>query len=300
MSRDEVIVFGGSGFLGSHLADILDESGYKVTIFDRSDSPWRKKSQNIIIGDILNAETVNEAIKGKRFVFHLAGIADIGEAAGRPKETLTCNMLGSINILEACVTQGVERLLFASTVYVYSEKGSFYRVSKQSTELIIEAYAAQFGIGYTILRYGSLYGPRAQEWNGLKRYVTEAVCNAKVVYPGTGEERREYIHVLDAARLSVNALDPEFRNQCLTLTGAQIMTTSEMLHIIREVLGREVTIEFSTSRESYTNAHYGMTPYRYTPKMGRKIIPSTFIDIGQGILQLIEEASQTINTDAKE
>ncbi len=285
----KVVVFGGSGFLGSHLADGLQEAGYDVTLYDITPSPWLRPGQKMVLGSVTDVDAVRDVIKGAKYIYHLAGIADIGRASENPRETIENNVIGSTNIFEACVEHKVERLLFASSIYVYSDKGSFYRVSKQSAELLIEAYAQRYGLEYTILRYGSLYGPRAQEWNGIKRFITQAIREGKIEYPGTGEERREYIHVLDAVRLSIQVLGEEYVNQCLTLTGAQIMTSKEMLSIIKEVSGLPLEIVFSDSGDVYSTSHYGHTPYRYTPKQGRKLMPNSFIDIGQGILNMIEE-----------
>ncbi len=285
--REKVVVIGGSGFLGSHLADALHEAGYGVSIFDARRSPWLKPDQEMVLGDIRDEKALFGCIAGARYVYHLAGIADIGEAASSPRATVEHNIIGSTAVLDCCLRAKVERVLFASTLYVYSQQGSFYRVSKQAVELLIEAYHERFGLEYTILRFGSLYGPRAQEWNGLKRYVTQAVREGRIVYPGTGEERREYVHVKDAARLSVEALAPEHANHCLTLTGTQILNSSELLRMIREIMGGEVEIEFNP--EQRDPEHYEMTPYRFTPRVARKMVPNVFVDIGQGILDLVEE-----------
>jgi UDP-glucose 4-epimerase len=285
--NDKVVVVGGSGFLGSHLADALSEVGYAVSIFDVRQSPWLRPDQEMILGDIRDEKVLGDCIAGARYVCHLAGIADIGEAARSPRVTVEHNIIGSTAVLQSCLQAKVERVLFASTLYVYSQQGSFYRVSKQAVELLIEAYHENFGLEYTILRYGSLYGPRAQEWNGLKRYVTQAVREGRIDYPGTGEERREYIHVIDAARLSVEALAPDYANQCLTLTGTQILNSGELLRMIQEILRGEVEITFNP--EQRNPEHYELTPYRFTPRMARKIVPNVFVDIGQGILDLVEE-----------
>jgi UDP-glucose 4-epimerase len=289
--RSKAVVVGGSGFLGSHLADALTEAGYAVTIFDLNPSPWRRSEQEMVIGDIRDEAAVNHCLRGARYVYHLAGIADIGQASVSPKETVEHNIIGSANVLEACLREKVARLIYASTVYVYSQHGSFYRVSKQAVESLIEAYQERFGLEYTILRYGSLYGPRAQEWNGLKRYVTEAVKEGRITYCGSGEERREYIHVKDAARLSLVILAPEYANQCLTLTGSQILNSKELLHMIKEILGGMVELEFKP--DARDPAHYTLTPYRFTPREARKIVPNAFVDIGQGVLDLVEEVYQT-------
>ena len=288
--KDKVVVIGGSGFLGSHLADALTEAGYAVSIFDVRQSPWLRQDQEMILGDIRDEEALRDCIAGARYVYHLAGIADIGEAARSPRVTVEHNIIGSTAVLQSCLQAKVERILFASTLYVYSQQGSFYRVSKQAVELLIEAYHERFGLEYTILRYGSLYGPRAQEWNGLKRYVTQAVRQGRIDYPGTGEERREYIHVIDAARLSVEALSPDYANQRLTLTGTQILNSGELLRMIQEILGGKVEITFSP--EQRNPEHYELTPYRFTPRVARKIVPNVFVDIGQGILGLVEEVYQ--------
>ena len=288
--KDKVVVIGGSGFLGSHLADALAEAGYAVSIFDVRQSPWLRQDQEMILGDIRDEEALRDCIAGARYVYHLAGIADIGEAARSPRVTVEHNIIGSTAVLQSCLQAKVERILFASTLYVYSQQGSFYRVSKQAVELLIEAYHERFGLEYTILRYGSLYGPRAQEWNGLKRYVTQAVRQGRIDYPGTGEERREYIHVIDAARLSVEALSPDYANQRLTLTGTQILNSGELLRMIQEILGGKVEITFSP--EQRNPEHYELTPYRFTPRVARKIVPNAFVDIGQGILDLVEEVYQ--------
>ena len=285
--KDKVVVVGGSGFLGSHLADALTGAGYTVTIFDVRPSPWLQSEQEMIVGDIRDEGALNSCIKGARYVYHLAGIADIGQASRSPRTTVEQNIIGSTVVLDSCLNHDVERFLFASTLYVYSRQGSFYRVSKQAVELLIEAYYERFGLEYTILRFGSLYGPRAQEWNGLKRYVTQAVKERRIDYPGTGEERREYIHVIDAARLSLEALATDYANQCLTLTGTQILNSAELLRMIQEILGGEVEINFTP--EQRNPEHYEMTPYRFTPRVARKIVPNVFVDIGQGILDLVEE-----------
>jgi len=283
----KVVVIGGAGFLGSHLADALTDHGYDVCVFDARPSPWLKFGQEMILGDILNEDEVSRCLENSRYVYHLAGIADIGKAVASPRETLEKNIIGSAIVFDACVKAGVERVMFASTIYVYSRQGSFYRVSKQAVEHMLEAYHDQFALEYTILRYGSLYGPRSQEWNGLKRYVTQAVKEGSILYPGSGEERREYIHVKDAAQMSIAALSPEYANERLTLTGTHALNSKELLRMIQEILGETVRIEFR--KEERDPVHYDMTPYRFTPREGKKMVPSVFIDIGQGILDLVEE-----------
>lgn len=285
--RDQILVIGGSGFLGSHVADELEKAGFEITIYDLKDSPYRSDSQKFIQGSLEDQELLIESIKGKKFVYHFAGIADIGEAADNPLLTLQSNIMGTSYIADACVKCGVDRLLYASTVYVYSNKGSFYRASKQAAESIIETYNEKYNLDFTILRYGSLYGPRAQNWNGLKKYIIQAVNDKSIKHSGSGKEKREYIHVIDAAKLSVKAIDNNYKNESLTLTGTQVLTSSELLDMIEEIMGEEVEKTFLNKQGSFD--HYTLTPYRYSPKPGVKLVSQDFVDIGQGILSVVEE-----------
>ena len=165
----KIIVFGGAGFLGSHVADTLSEAGHEVTVFDIKKSPYLREDQKMIVGDILDIEAVEKAVAENEVVYHLAGIADIDECSKRPVDTVRYNVLGTVIVLEASRKARVKRFVFAGSVYVYSESGSFYRSSKQACELFIENYHRLYDLPYTIIRYGSLYGERADERNSIYR-----------------------------------------------------------------------------------------------------------------------------------
>ena len=290
-----VLVIGGAGFLGSHTADELISRGYKVTIFDRATSPWLKGDQKMIVGDILDEESLKQALKGVDIVYHFAGMSDINEASDKPLDAINLNIIGTANVLDAAVSIGIRRFIYASTMYVYSSYGSFYRATKQSAETVIEAYHEKYGLEYTLLRYGSLYGPRAQDWNGLRGYVKQVVCEGKLDYDGSGRERREYIHVQDAARLSVDVLDSKHKNQAVTVTGTQVLNSNELIEMIFEIAGNEQNVNYvETGERTY---HYSMTPYRYTPKQAKKLVPDEFIDLGQGILEIVEEIHHDLERD---
>ena len=178
----KIVVFGGAGFLGSHVCDHLSDSGHKVTIFDIRPSPWLRADQKMIVGDILDEATVNKAVAGADVVYNFAGIADIGEADRSPLSTAKYNFMGTIVTLEAARLAKIKRYVFASSLYVYSQDGGFYRCSKQACEIFIENYQRAFGLDYTILRYGSLYGPRSDGRNAIYRFVREALENRRIAY----------------------------------------------------------------------------------------------------------------------
>lgn len=290
---DKVVVIGGAGFMGSSTADILSDRGFNVTIFDHQPSSCLRANQEMVVGDILDRDAVNDVVSGAKYLYHFAGIADIGEANERPFDTVSLNVMGTTVALEAAVRSGVERFIYASTMYVYSPYGSFYRASKQAAEIIVETYHERFGLDFTFLRYGSLYGPRSQAWNGLRRYVSQVIREGKLDYRGTGKERREYIHVHDAARLSVDILDEIHKNKAITVTGHQVLSSEELTDLIFEIAGVEKNVVFGQDRSS--RDHYTMSPYRYTPKQARKLVPDEFIDLGQGVLEIIEDVHREVN-----
>ena len=284
MSR--ICVLGGSGFLGSHVADKLSEIGHDVAVVDRLRSVWLRKDQEMVIADLLDPNSIDKAIDGAEIVYNFAGLADLNQALTMPVKTIELNVLGNMYVLEACKKAGVDRYLFASSIYVYSREGGFYRCSKQSAEHYIEEYQNVYGLNYTILRYGSLYGPRSGEENGLFRIIRDALIQGKISYEGDPESVREYIHVEDAANSSVTALGTDFLNQSVILTGQQSMRVSDLLSMLSEILGFQQAPEFRG--EDYAG-HYVRTPYAYQPKLGRKYSPSNHVDLGQGLLQIIDD-----------
>ncbi len=280
----KIVVFGGAGFLGSHVADALTESGHDVTVFDQIASPYLKENQSFAVGDIADTTKVNKAVEGSDAVYHFAGIADLEDAKKDPLATIRSNILGTGIILETCRHHRVKRFVFASTLYVYSNSGSFYRSSKQACELLIDNYQEVYNLDYTIIRYGSLYGPRAGDKNWLNRTIKDAVEGKKLVRHGDGEELRDYIHVYDAARLSVDALDPEYKNQHVIITGIQQIKIKDIMLMIREMLNNEIEIEFQPVD---SNDHYEITPYNFNPRLAKRIHGSNYVDLGQGILDLM-------------
>lgn len=287
-----VVVFGGSGFLGSHVADALSEAGHKVTIFDIKPSPYLRSDQTMVTGDILDQDLLDEVVSQHQLVYHFAGIADIEECVHCPMDTVKYNILGTVQLLEACRKANIDRFVFASSIYVYSVSGSFYRSSKQACESYIENYNELYGLKYTVLRYGSLYGDRADDRNSIHRLIKQAVIEGKIIYRGTGDELREYIHVRDAAQSSIRILEPEFENQNIILTGNQAMRYRELLEMISEIMGNRIGIEIvPTDRK----AHYKITPYNFSPKLGKKLVNNPQIDMGQGLLMCMAEVNERIH-----
>jgi len=293
----KVVVFGGAGFLGSHVADALSEAGYQVTVFDIKASPYIRTDQSMVQGDILDQNLVDQVVANHNVVYHFAGIANIDECKEQPVDTVKYNILGTVQLLEACRKTNIERFVFASSAYIYSNHGHFYRTSKQTCESLIENYNDLYGLKYTCLRYGSLYGERADHRNSIYKILNQALQEGKITYHGTGDEMREFIHVRDAATASVKILESEFENQNIILTGTQTLRYTELLEMVREMLNGKVSIDIVPSKRK---AHYKITPYNFSPKLGKKLVANPHIDLGQGLLLCMAEIYEKLHNNKYE
>jgi len=289
----KVLVTGGSGFLGSHVADALTERNHDVVLFDLKLSEYRQGNQKNIVGSILDMEALGDAMKGSDAVYHLAAIADIDDAVAWPLKTVEVNILGTANALELARINNVKRFVYSSSIYVYSDHGSFYRTSKRAAELLIEDYQKKYGLSYSILRFGSLYGPRADNHNSVFRLLNQALTEGRIDYLGTGDEVREYIHVFDAARAAADMLDDEFENERISLTGHERMKSREVLDMVNEMMGRKLTIKY---RNETDEGHYIETPYSYNPRLGKKLTHEKYIDLGLGLLDCLQNIDQNLNS----
>ncbi len=298
MKKEKVLVIGGSGFLGSHVADRLSDEGYQVLIYDLSRSAFLRKDQEFVEGDILDLEKQKGAATGCRYIYNFAGLSDIDDAKDRPIDTVKLNILGCVNALEAARFAKVERFVFASSVYVYSELGSFYRASKQAAERYVESFHERYGLNYTILRYGSLYGRRADKRNAIYRFLKSALVDKAITYSGTPHSVREYINVEDAAKLSVKILSLEFLNRHLILTGAEKMEVSQLLKMITEILPDNIDINYDEQKGADT--HYEISPYAFRINLGHKLVSNDYVDLGQGILDCLEEMHEKLSGSSDE
>jgi len=287
----KTIVFGGSGFLGSYVVDALISRGHEVLVYDLNKSSTRNKNAKYIKGDILNSSDVLKAIEGYEIVYNFAGLADLNESISNPRMTLELNIMGNLNIIESSLHHGVKRFVYASSAYVFSSKGAFYGVSKKSSEMIIEEFSRHFNLDYTVIRYGSVYGERADKSNRIYRLLHEALKTKKIIFPGDGSEEREYIHARDAAELSVDILSDEYSGKRVILTGIEKFSYSKVLEFINEIMGNDLQIEYLG--EDY-KGHYVLTPYSFSPALGVKLVNNPSVDFGQGILECLETLHREI------
>ena len=281
----KIAVLGGSGFMGSHLCDLLSSEGHKVNIFDIKKSKYKKKNQKMFIGSILDKKRLSLAIRGSDFVYHFAALADLDIASNEPLETAKINIVGTINALEVCKKYKIKRFIFASSVYANAEEGSFYGSSKQAAESYIEKFYKTFGLNYTILRFGSLYGRRSGRSNGINVLINSGIKKRRLVYGGTKKATRKYIHVEDAAKACVKVIQKKYKNKYLTITGKRTVRVKNLINTLAKHL------KISRNKIKYLNnkneGHYDIKPTPFEPRIGKNLKISKEKNFTKSLMDLI-------------
>lgn len=284
----KIVVFGGSGFLGSYVSDELTRRGYSVVIADINASLYLQPSQKFETVDIMNIDNIKNIIKGAHIVYNFVAIANLDDAIHDPINAMNINVMGNLNILEACRQEdGIERFIYASSAYALSSEGSFYGISKHSSEKLTEEYYKRYGLKYTVIRYGSLYGERASHNNYIYNLLFKAIHSGELYYKGDGQDLREYIHAADAAKLSVDILeDMQYENEHIILTGIEKLKRLDLLTMINEIMQNRLEIKQISNNNM---GHYKITPYTFHPTTAKKLVSNPYIDLGQGLLECIQE-----------
>ncbi len=253
-----VLVTGGSGFIGSHIVDKLIEQGYMVRVFDkqkplREDVEWFK-------GDLLNENAALEACKDIEFIYHLAAIADVNIALSNPALCMQVNEIGTLNLLNAASAMEVERVLLASTTWVYGKiegevdestpippPDHIYTKTKIGQEHLLIAWHEQTRLPYTILRYDIPYGPRMRANMAMAIFVRKAMKKEPITIFGDGNQGRCFIYVEDLAKGSVAALQPSACNQVFNIAGNEFVTVNKIVEVLQESF-RDIKVEHTPPR----------------------------------------------------
>ena len=283
----KIAVLGGSGFMGSHLCDLLSSEGHKVNIFDIKKSKYKKKNQKMFIGSILDKKRLSLAIRGCDFVYHFAALADMDFARTRALESAKINIIGTINTLVVCKKYNVKRFIFASSIYANTEEGGFYGSSKQAAESYIERFYKTYGLNYTILRFGSLYGSRSGKNNGINIVINSGIKKKKLIYGGSKRAARKYIHVEDAVNACIKVIQKKYKNKYLTITGKHLEKIKNVMYILAKYLN------ISRDKIMYLNhknvGHYDISPTTFVPRLGKHLKNKKEKNFKQKLKDLTEE-----------
>jgi UDP-glucose 4-epimerase len=257
-----VLVTGGAGFIGSHVVDALLAAGYRPRIVDlRRDEHHPADAVEVFRSDLGNAKALARAMAGCDAVIHLAAAADVGEVAKDPVESERRNAHCTLQVLEAARRAEIKRVVYASTIWVYSDvpadqvdeetplhpPAHLYTATKLAGELYCRAYQELYGLEYTVLRFGIPYGPRARPAAVIPQFVQKALDGTPLTIAGDGSQSRAFVYVEDLADGVVRALAPVAANRTYNLAADREVTIAEIADAVCEQV-RPVPIERAPSR----------------------------------------------------
>ncbi len=245
-----VLVTGGAGFIGSHVAELLVEEGYHVRVLDNlslGKREWVPQAADFMEGDVTNVETCKKAVKGVMAVCHLAAMSKVAPSLGDCEKTLFTleqNVRGTLNLLIMSYREGIKRFIYsASSTYYGNQPTPFtedmppqcitpYALSKYEGELYCRLFHRTYGLPVLSLRYFQTYGPR-QSTNGEYAVVAGVFLDQKkqnipLTILGDGKQRRDFVHVKDVAYSNYLALNS-------SLSGLSINIGSGASHSIQEL-----------------------------------------------------------------
>jgi UDP-glucose 4-epimerase len=272
-----IAVTGGAGFIGSHVVDHLVDAGHGVVVVD----PHRPHRPDVehAVAELRDLDSLVAATESCDAIFHLAAVSNVNDVFDSPVDAIDINVTGTTRVLEAARRNEVERVFFASTVWVYGAAvgdgdlgedalidtqipSHLYTSSKIAGELVIRSFEELYGVAFTILRYGVPFGPRMRDELVIPRFVQMALAGETITVAGDGLQFRNYVYVEDLAAAHVLALDPAARNEVFNVEGPEPISIRAMVEALEVVLGRSLPVEYGPARPG---------DFRGRPVSGNKI-----------------------------
>ncbi len=238
----KILVTGGAGFIGSHIADALILKGHEVVIVDNLVT-GKKENVNpkakFYETDIRDDGIADIFMKEKfEVVFHQAAQMDVRKSVADPRYDAEVNILGTLNLLQNCQKFGVKKFIFASTSgAIYGEQSVFpateehplwpsspYGVAKMACERYIHFFGLQYGLKYALMRYSNVYGPRQNphgEAGVVAIFCKNLLAGNEVVINGEGKQTRDYVYVGDVVSANLSALNYEKNDYFNVSTGME-------------------------------------------------------------------------------
>ena len=228
----KVLVTGGAGFIGSHLADLLIKTGYEVVVIDNL-SNGRMSNINHLLEhenfkfyelDIINLDDIKPIFKNIDWVFHMAGMADIVPSIENPKKYYDCNVTGTFNVLEASRELGVKKIVYAASSSSYGIPDNYptpetadirpqypYALTKYLGEELIMHWSKTYKIPAISLRLFNVYGPRSRTTGTYGAvfgvFLSQKIHNKPFTVVGDGTQTRDFTYVTDVAKAFLKAAE---------------------------------------------------------------------------------------------
>jgi UDP-glucose 4-epimerase len=276
--RGCVLVTGGAGFIGSHVVDALLARGSEVRVLDDLSTgsvdylPLHDPNLELRTGDLADPQVAAAAMRGVRACIHLAAQTGPARPGVDPYHVTLDNTLAFINLLDAARLQRVKRVLFASSSAVYGEapeppftEATAPRptgpegIDKLLAEGYAELFSRRYGLRTLALRYFDVYGPRQRARDGvIPQYLDRLDAHRPVVIAGDGHQRRDFIHVEDAARATVAALDTDHCG-AINVASGQPTELRELVRLLGYALDLRPLMHFVPAHPGAPAASWGDT-----------------------------------------
>ncbi|MBD3180947.1 NAD-dependent epimerase/dehydratase family protein [Candidatus Poribacteria bacterium] len=266
LSGSRVLITGGAGLVGSHIADkMVVEGADEIIILDnltrgsKDNLSWAVQNGNVkfVEGDIRNLDFLNKALKGVDYVFHQAAIR-ITQCARTPREALEVLFDGTFNVLEASVDAKVKKIVAASSVSIYGMAESFpteethhpynnrtiYGAGKIANEQMLRAFNDMYGLDYVALRYFNVYGPRMDVFGFytevMIRWLDRIDAGKPPLIFGDGKQSMDFVYVEDIAEANILALKSDVSDEVFNVgTGIEI-SLSDLLGLMLKLTGSDL------------------------------------------------------------
>ena len=276
MSR--VLVTGGAGFIGSHVADALIRRGHDVTVLDDLSGGFDDNvpaGATFVRGSVADAPLVDRLFAEHRFthVYHLAAYAAEGLSHFIKRFNYTNNVIGSVNLLNASVNTGVELFVFTSSIAVYGASPELpmteatpphpedsYGIAKYAVELELQACRDMFELDFIIFRPHNVFGPRQNIGDRYRNvvgiFMNQILQGQPMTIFGDGMQTRAFSYVDDVSEVMAEAIGvPGARNQVFNVGADQPSTLNDLARLVADAMGVAPAIEHLPARREVLHAH---------------------------------------------
>jgi UDP-glucose 4-epimerase len=260
----KILVTGGSGFIGSHLVDVLLEEGHEVSIYD-IEAPRYGQNARYIKGDVRDMKQLLKATNANHAIYHLAAEANVNRFFDSPIYSNEITSSSTLNVLQAARINRTPRVLLASTEWIYgtSEDTSeiteetiyaqnpdhLYTSSKIAAEFFCRNYRSLYGVNFTIMRYGIPFGERARAETVTPIFINKILNEEEITIHGDGSQTRQFIYVRDLAEGNAACMKPGGANQIYNINGRETIKVIDIVTTLEDILGKKAKVKFIEDRK---------------------------------------------------